>query len=128
MATGTARRITNDARRYHPPLSSGCALRRAARWNRAGASEFTRGPSLASTTGSTVSATTPESTATPSPPMPIDRIVCCGKTSRLTKASATVADENATVRPALFSVRARTSSGEPPAASSSRYLLTTNSE
>jgi hypothetical protein len=65
---------------------------------------------------------------TPIPAYANDRRKYSGKITMAARATATVADEKTTVRPAVCRVRATAASVSPCRASSSRNLLTMSSE
>jgi hypothetical protein len=118
------RRMTLRASRYQPPDVSSGRRRATERRTR---SALTRGPSTASSAGSTVSAASMSTTTVATPPYPIDRRNTSGKSMRLASATATVTPDTATVRPAVAMVLASAASVEPDLRSSSRNRPTTNS-
>ena len=91
-----------------------------ARCSRAGESALTRGPSSASTAPSGISAAVAANSVTIAAAIPIEESIRCGKTSSESSATDTVSEENATVRPAVPSVRSSASAQCPQRASSSR--------
>ncbi len=137
----TGRRITLLARRYQAPPASGSSRVRSAlaaalwlaracraRARRSGRmrSAFTRGPSAASSAGSTVTAASTSTSTVATPPYPIERRKTSGNSIRLASAVATVMPDTATVRPAVAMVRATAASTESCLPSSSRNRLTMN--
>lgn len=90
-----------------------------------------RGPSTASSAGSTLSAATIATSTAAMPPKPMERRNICGNNSSPASEIATVRPEKQTVRPAVAMVRTSASSTRwgagGRAASSSRKRLTTNS-
>ena len=105
---GTRSRARRAARRGRPRAAS-----------RLGASALTRGPSTASSAGSTVSASVAASSATIAPAIPIEYRNRCGKIVSDAIAAAIVSELNTIVRPAVWSVRFSASGPKP----NSRRLL-----
>ncbi len=114
MAIGTGRRITMVAMRCQTPSPTGFGSRRSKR------SELTLGPSTASSAGRLTTAPTPARSATPMPAYANDRKKASGNTSSAASATATVSALNATVLPAVWTVRTTASCGARPLWSSSR--------
>ena len=125
-AIGPGRRITNRDRRYQNPACAGRASRSAARCRRLGASALTRGPSTASSAGSTSRARAAATNATSAPAIPIEYRNRCGKIASEAIAAATVSELNRIVRPAVCSVRVSACLPNPWVADSSRYRETMN--
>ena len=114
------RSITNRDSRYHKPDSAGRASRSAARWSHPGASALTRGPSTASSAGSTDSASDAAIRATSAPAIPIEYRNRCGKIVSEAIAAATVSELKTIVRPDVSSVRRSASTPKPRITDSSR--------
>ena len=128
VAIGAGRRMTARDSRYQPPSCTCAASRLIATCQRLRLSALTRGPSAASSAGSTVSDTNAAVSATSTPPTPIEYRNRSGNTSIAAIAAATVTEENSTVRPAVRTV-ARSASAVPSARPiSSRKRETMNSE
>ena len=128
IAIGPGRRITVRERRYHGPSWRCAASRCIAARQRFRLSAFTRGPSAASSAGSSVSETNAALSATRLPPTPIEYRKRSGKTSIEAIAAATVSAENSTVRPAVATVARTASAVSRSCSSSSRKRETMNSE
>ena len=79
-----------------------------------------RGPSKASTAGSTTTAAIAEEIVTIIPASPMEEIETMGKSSSAPSAAVTVAALKRTVRPAVLSVRASAACPAPVVAISSR--------
>jgi hypothetical protein len=81
---------------------------------------LTRGPSRASTAGSTTSASAAATSATTAPARPIEKRKFCGKIMSEASAAATVNELKRIVRPEVASVRRNASTPKPVRAASSR--------
>ena len=90
--------------------------------------QSSRGPAVARITGSSVTATSTETSGTSTPPYPTLRSMGTGKTIMDSSPIATVSPENTTARPACSIASVTASSLARPAARSSRHRLTTSSE
>src|SRR6185437_2339540 len=87
-----------------------------------------RGPTDARITGSSVTATSTDTSGTSTPPYPTLRSIGTGSTIIDTSPIATVSPENTTARPACSIATVTASAFERPAERSSRHRLTTSSE
>lgn len=87
---------------------------------------LTRCPRTTSSGGMTNSALAAAMATTPTPAKPNERRKYCGKTRSAASAAATVEAENATVRPAVCTVRRTASSTLAPVASCSLNRLIIN--
>ncbi len=110
-ATAPGRRMTAWERRYHRPRSSGPVLRER---------RSSLAPQRPNTIGEIRSAASAATTATTAPAMPMDVRKPRGKTVRVAIATATVAAEKTTERPAVRMVTAIASAVAPRRATSSR--------
>ena len=111
-ATAPGRRMTAWERRYQRPWSSAALLRRERRCSLA--------PQRPKTIGEISSAARAATMATTAPAMPMDLRKPSGKTVRVIIATATVAAEKTTERPAVRMVTAIASGVAPTRATSSR--------
>ena len=118
MAATTRWAITTRAIPAHipSPLGSGRGWKMR--------NELSRGPMVASRTGSTTRAPSMASSVVATPAIPSERRKNCGKRSSDASTMETVIPEKNTVRPAVMTVRTTASSTSAPSASSSRIRLT----
>ena len=114
-ATVPGRRITPRARRYQRPLPSGPGL-----------TFPSRRPMRMKSAGRNTTLENAATSATTSPPSPMEIKNRCGNTVRHAIAAATVTPLNSTVRPAVFIVLRTASGTSAPRPSSSRKRETKN--
>ncbi len=118
IATGTGRRITRCATRYHAPVASASGARRTDHLSM-------RSPSSARSAGSVTIAPVAASATTGIPAYANDRRNTMGNSSSADNDAATAIALNSTVRPAVATVVVTASGTASPAASSSRKRETT---
>ena len=90
--------------------------------------QSSRGPAVARMTGSSVIATTTDTSGTSTPAKPTLRSIGTGSTISDSSPMPTVSPENTTDRPACAIAAATAASLSRPAARSSRHRVTTSSE
>ena len=124
-ATSTAIPETTAITRWRITARAQPAQWRSARSVRRSRRRSARGPTVASTTGSIVSATATETSGISSPPYAIDCRNGIGSTTAASRPIATVVPLNTTARPEVATAARIASSFESPRSRSSRHRMTT---